>query len=165
MWVWRWYSSNRHSSLNTVYNQYCILPWQKAEFLSVKRVSLGQLCVWSGLNLKCDALHRKLIDIFVYWKVLHEQQSKGRYGTLHSKVQLYYFSVLCVLPLWCLSDVIKPQDIKQTRIFCNPVVKNFGHDLGAKGWETVAADRVGEFPLQTRFFPYVFPMFFNLKIH
>lgn len=116
------------TSLNTAYNQYCILPWQKAEFLSVKRVSLGQLCVWSSLSLKCDVLQRKLIDIFVYWKVLHEQQNTARYRTLHCKVQLCYFSILCVLPLWCLSDVIKPQDINQTRIFFDSRVKNLDKD-------------------------------------
>lgn len=106
-------------------------------------MSLGQLDVWSGLNLKCDVLHRKLIDIFVYWKVLHEQQNTGKDRTLHSKVQLYYFLALCILPLWCLSDVIKPKDIKQTSIFCNSVVKTFGHDLEAEEWGAVAADRGG----------------------
>lgn len=105
-----------HSCLNAAYNQYRILPRQKAEFLSVKCVSLGQWCVWSGLNLKCDVLERELIDIFVYWKVLHEQQNTGRGETLHCKMQLCYFSILCALPLWSLSDVIKPKDIKQTRI-------------------------------------------------
>lgn len=112
------------SCLNTAYNQYCILAWQKAEFLSVKFVSLGQWCVWSGLNLKCDVLQKELIDIFVYWKVLHEQQNTGRGRTLHCKMQLCYFSILYALPLWSLSDVIKPEDIKQTRIFFDSTLKN-----------------------------------------
>lgn len=112
------------SYLNTTYNQYCILPWQKADFLSVKFVSLGQWCVWNGLNLKCDVLQRELIDIFVYWKVLHEQQNTGRVRTLHRKMQLCYFSILYAVPLWSLSDVIKPEDIKQTRIFFDSTLKN-----------------------------------------
>lgn len=87
-------------------------------------MSLGQWCVWSGLNLKCDVLQRELIDIFVYWKVLHEQQNTGRGRTLHCKTQLCYFSILCALPLWSLSDVIKPKDIKQTRIFFDSTLKN-----------------------------------------
>lgn len=127
------------SRLNTAYNQYCILPWQKAEFLSVKCVSLGQWCVWSGLNLKCDVLQRELIDIFVYWKVLHEQQNTGRDRTLHCKMQLCYFSILCALPLWSLSDVIKPEDIKQTRIFFDSTLKNLDKEafffwLGVKSF-------------------------------
>ena len=87
-------------------------------------MSLGQWCVWSGLNLKCDVLQRELIDIFVYWIVLHEQQNTGRSRTLHCKMQLCYFSILCALPLWSLSDVIKPEDIKQTRIFFDSTLKN-----------------------------------------
>lgn len=91
-------------------------------------MSLGQWCVWSGLNLKCDVLQRELIDIFVYWKVLHEQQNTGRGRTLHCKMQLCYFSILCALPLWSLSDVIKPEDIKQTRIFFDSTLKNLDKD-------------------------------------
>ena len=91
-------------------------------------MSLGQWCVWSGLNLKCDVLQRELIDIFVYWKVLHEQQNTGRGRTLHCKMQLCYFSVLCALPLWSLSDVIKPEDIKQTSIFFDLTLKNLDKD-------------------------------------
>lgn len=87
-------------------------------------MSLGQWSVWSGLNLKCDVLQRELIDIFVYWKVLHEQQNTGRGRTLHCKMQLCYFSILYALPLWSLSDVIKPEDIKQTRIFFDSTLKN-----------------------------------------
>ena len=91
-------------------------------------MSLGQWCVWSGLNLKCDVLQRELIDIFVYWKVLHEQQNTGRGRTLHCKMQLCYFSILCALPLWSLSDVIKPEDIKQTKIFFDLTLKNLDKD-------------------------------------
>lgn len=91
-------------------------------------MSLGQWCVWSGLNLKCDVLQRELIDIFVYWKVLHEQQNTGRGRTLHCKMQLCYFSILCALPLWSLSDVIRPEDIKQTKIFFDLTLKNLDKD-------------------------------------
>ena len=92
-------------------------------------MSLGQWCVWSGLNLKCDVLQRELIDIFVYWKVLHEQQNTGRGRTLHCKMQLCYFSILCALPLWSLSDVIRPEDIKQTKIFFDLTLKNLDKDV------------------------------------
>lgn len=68
-------------------------------------MSLGQWCVWSGLNLKCDVLGRELIDIFVYWRVLHEQQNTGRGRTLHCKMQpVLFFNSICSAPLklvWC----------------------------------------------------------------
>ena len=83
------------------------LKWFKSEmWCAAKRVD-WHLCLLKSIT----------------WTTKHRQRQ-----TLHCKMQLCYFSILCALPLWSLSDVIKPEEKKQTRIFFDSTLKNLDKD-------------------------------------